>query len=255
MRALSLQSGSSGNCTYVETRDLKLLFDAGIPGIRAEERLAREGVDIRKVDALVISHDHSDHIKYAGVYQRKYGLALYITEKTLRRALSSQSPGKLDQKHIHYFRAGSGIDFGNVTVETISTPHDAADGSAFVIAHGGKRLGILTDLGHPFHGLGEIIGMLDAVFLESNFDNEMLVKGPYPWFLKKRIQGPHGHISNMEAARLLKSRGSRLKWACLAHLSENNNTPRAALSTHLHMNPSLPLHVAGRHAPTPFFSL
>jgi phosphoribosyl 1,2-cyclic phosphodiesterase len=255
MRAFSLQSGSNGNSIYVEACGLRLLFDAGIPSIQAEERLRRGGVEIRKVDALIISHDHSDHIKYAGFYQRKYSIPVYVTEKTLRKARASLPLGKLDPKLINHFRAGSSIDLGNVQVETIPTPHDGADGSAFVIAAKGKRIGVLTDLGHVFAGLGELIDTLDAVFLESNYDTDMLVGGPYPWFLRKRIQGPKGHLSNAESAGLLKSHGRRLKWACLAHLSENNNTPRLALFTHVSLNPWLPLHIAGRYGATPFFNL
>ena len=115
---------------------------------------------------------------------------------------------------------GKRVKFGKVVVETIPTPHDAEDGVVFVVDDGKHRLGILTDLGHVFDGLGDVIASLDAVLLESNYDPEMLANGPYPESLKKRIAGPHGHISNFEAAELLNTAASkRMKWACLGHLS------------------------------------
>ncbi|MEW6054596.1 MAG: MBL fold metallo-hydrolase [Nitrospirota bacterium] len=229
MIAISLQSGSNGNCIYVEANGVRLLFDAGICGIRAERRMDVHGRDIRAVDALIISHDHTDHIRYAGVYQRKYGIPIFITPKTLEKAGTGDSLGKI--KNINYFRSGEKLFFGSVTVQTIPTPHDGADGSAFVISSEGRRLGILTDLGHVFRDLPEVISSLDAVFLESNYDPAMLENGTYPYFLKERIKGPKGHLSNREAAELLQS-GEKLQWVCLSHLSENNNDLRIALKTH-----------------------
>ncbi len=232
MIAISLQSGSSGNCIYVETPGKKLLFDAGITGIQAAERLAAHGRDIRSIDAVIISHDHGDHIRHAGVYQRKYGLPIYVTPATLAAAASRCTLGKL--KDVRHFRSGEKLRFGDVHVQAVPTPHDGADGSAFVIEAGPKRLGIMTDLGHVFQGLTHLVSSLDAVFLESNYDPDMLATGPYPAYLKQRIKGPKGHLSNLEAAELLQRavEAKRLKWACLSHLSEQNNSPDIALKTH-----------------------
>lgn len=253
MIAISLQSGSNGNCTYVETGAVKLLFDAGITGSQASERLSAFGRDIRDVNALIISHDHSDHVRHAGVYQRKYGLPIYITPRTLDRSARKYDLGQLSD--INYFTAGEDIDFDNVSVQTIPTPHDAADSSVFVVSSGKKRLGIMTDLGHAFKELITIIPTLDGIFIESNYDPVMLANGPYPPFLKLRILGPEGHLSNREAAELLLT-GRRLKWACLAHLSVNNNHPDAALRTHREIvGDHLHLMTASRFAPTGILSL
>jgi phosphoribosyl 1,2-cyclic phosphodiesterase len=130
-----------------------------------------------------------------------------------------------------------------------SPPHDAEDGVVFVVDDGKHRLGIMTDLGHVFSGLGEVVASLDAVLLESNYDPEMLANGSYPEWLKERITGPEGHISNFEAAEvLLGSASKRMKWACLGHLSEDNNTPKLALDTHRKiLGDRLPLFVASRY--------
>lgn len=250
MIAISLQSGSNGNCIYVEACGMKLIFDAGISGIRAEQGLAAYGRDIREVDAVIVSHDHSDHVRYAGVYQRKYGLPLYITPKTFTVSEERQKFGRL--RDVFFFRSDGVLRFRDVMVKAIPTPHDGADGAVFVIDAKGKRLGILTDLGHVFKGLDKLVASLDAVFIESNYDPEMLSAGSYPAFLKQRIKGPGGHISNNEAAELLRhSACGRLKWACLAHLSEENNNPAVALQTHRRiLNSDLLLYTASRYAPT-----
>jgi len=255
MRVISLQSGSSGNCVYVEAGGQRLLFDAGISGSCAEERLAFHDRDIRAVDALIISHNHSDHISAAGVFQRKFGIPLYVTPRCLSAAQTRCSLGKL--KEVHHFRSGSTIRIGGVSVHTIPTPHDGEDGVVFIVDDGTHRLGILTDLGHVFQDLGRTIASLDAVFLESNYDPEMLTNGSYPRFLKMRIKGPGGHISNHEAAELLAgAAGSRLKWACLAHLSEENNSPEVALRTHREVLGTGPLlHIASRYKVSEIFSL
>jgi phosphoribosyl 1,2-cyclic phosphodiesterase len=256
MIAISLQSGSNGNCIFVEAGGVRLLFDAGITGVQAEERLASHGRNIREIDAVIISHDHGDHIRHAGVYQRKYGLPIYVTLATLAAASSRCNLGKL--KDVRHFRSSDKLRFGEVLVHAISTPHDGADGSVFVIEAGTKRLGVLTDLGHVFKDLARVVSSLDAVFLESNYDPAMLAAGPYPAYLKQRIKGPHGHLSNREAAELLcQAYGSgRLQWACLAHLSEQNNHPDVALRTHREiMDGSVPLYVADRYSATEIFTV
>ncbi len=246
--AVALQSGSSGNCIFVEARGVKLLFDAGICGAEAQRRLALSGYDIRQVDALIISHDHADHVLYAGVYQRKYGLPIYATPGTLSAAERRHGLGNL--KDVSLFFAGGRLRFGDVSVESVPTPHDGADGSAFIVDAGGKRLGIMTDLGHVFEGLADLLAGLDAVFIESNYEPAMLAAGPYPAFLKRRITGPAGHISNIESAELLRA-CTRLQWACLSHLSGQNNSPETALRRHRQiLQRDLPLFVADRSAAT-----
>jgi phosphoribosyl 1,2-cyclic phosphodiesterase len=192
---------------------------------------------------------------YAGVYQRKFGLPIYVTPKTFDIAIRRHPIGKVND--IRYFQSDGVISFQDVTVHAIPTPHDSADGAVFVIASGNKRLGIMTDLGHVFDGLEEVIASLDAVFIESNYDPDMLERGCYPAFLKKRIRGPEGHISNRESAELLKAahRGN-LKWACLAHLSEQNNKPSLAMETHRKIvHPRLSLHIASRYTPSDILSV
>lgn len=246
MQVISLQSGSNGNCIYVEADGVRLLFDAGISGTQVKQRLALHGRDVAGVDALLISHDHADHARCMGIYHRKFGVPIYATTKTYRAA-SRYNLGEIG--NIQQFSAGECLRFGKVVVETIPTPHDGMDGVVFVVDDGKHRLGILTDLGHVFADLESLIRSLDAVLLESNYDPEMLANGDYPVWLKKRIEGPGGHISNVEAAELLCAAASnRMKWACLAHLSQDNNTPKLALGTHQRiLGKRFPISVATRY--------
>lgn len=248
MEVISLQSGSNGNCIYVEAGGCRLLFDAGISGIQAQGRLAGFGRSIADVDAIIISHDHADHARNAGIYHRKFGAPVYATALTLEAANRRHRMGTM--RSVHHFFAGEVLDFGGCTVETIPTPHDGVDGVAFVVDDSHNRLGILTDLGHVFAALTPAIASLDAVMLESNYDPVMLDHGRYPEFLKQRIRGPGGHLSNREAADLLSTAGPRLQWACLAHLSEDNNRPELALHTHRQvLGQAFTLHVASRYGP------
>jgi len=247
MKLISLQSGSNGNCIYVEAGGSRLLLDAGISGKQAELRLAEHGRSIGDVDAVLISHDHSDHAGGIGIFQRKFGLPVYVTAETLRAAQSRLALGALGE--VRPFVAGESLGLDGLSVQTIPTPHDGVDGVAFVLDDGRRRLGVLTDLGHPFAGLGEVIASLDAVLLESNYDPAMLAAGPYPAFLKRRIAGRGGHLSNDESAQLVKAWASpRLQWVCLAHLSERNNEPDLALATHRRtVGKSLEMIVASRY--------
>jgi phosphoribosyl 1,2-cyclic phosphodiesterase len=147
MRVISLQSGSNGNCIYLEAGGVKLLFDAAISGSRAKERLASQGRDITGVDAVLISHDHVDHSRSMGIFQRKFGLPIFVTAKTYHAA-RRYSLGEIDD--LQHFTAGETLRFGPLRVETVSTPHDGVDGVVFVVDDGKRRLGVLTDLGHVY---------------------------------------------------------------------------------------------------------
>ncbi|MCK9463757.1 MAG: MBL fold metallo-hydrolase [Proteobacteria bacterium] len=256
MIAISLQSGSNGNCIYVEAGDTRLLVDAGISGKQVERRLASRGRDPRSLSAVLVTHDHIDHVKCAGIYARKWGVPVYLTGKTLAAARGRFDLGRIAD--VRAFGAGDAFEIGGVRVETIPTPHDGTDGVAYAVEHRGKRLGVLTDLGHPFDGLGALVSDLDGVFLESNHDERMLAEGPYPAYLKRRIRGPHGHISNEEAAALLTAAADlgRLQWACLAHLSAENNTPEVALATSARaLDGRIPLAVASREIVSDVFEI
>ncbi len=200
MEVITLQSGSAGNCVFVRSGETRILFDAGISGSKAESRLAEYGYDIRDCNALVLSHEHCDHISSVGVFHRKFGLPVYANLRTWNATRAKPS---------------TGVCF---VVEDVES---------------GQRFGLLTDLGHVFSGLQKIIGSLDAVLIESNYDDAMLRHGPYPQRLKDRISGKGGHISNEDAAELLDAcDASQLQWACLGHLSAENNSPDVALATH-----------------------
>jgi phosphoribosyl 1,2-cyclic phosphodiesterase len=242
----SLQSGSNGNCYYVESGSTAILIDAGIPGSEAARRLAALGRDIRDVKAVVISHDHSDHASSAGVFHRMFGIPVHMTRATYDAARKRFSLGRIEA--LEHFEAGDTLRIGSLRVQTVPTPHDAADGVVFVVQDRRRRVGVLTDLGHVFPELGEAIRSLHGVLLESNYDPGLLESGSYPAWLKARIRGDGGHLSNAEAAGLLRdAAGPRLEWACLGHLSEENNRPELALETHQGIvRPGFALHAASR---------
>ncbi len=245
MLTFSLQSGSNGNCIYVEAGDVRLLFDAGISGRTAEARMAAHGRDIRGCNALILSHEHTDHVSCAGIFHRKFGLPVYCTRPTFRQ--SCVVLGKM--RNVRFFTSGRTLEFGDVHVRTFRTPHDAVDTVCFVVEHDGAKLGILTDLGSPFRDLADVLGQVDAAFLESNYDPEMLWSGTYPELLKRRIAGSGGHLSNQEAAMIARDNAKRsLKWIAAAHLSEENNDPQLAVEAHrAWVGKSLPVHVASRY--------
>ncbi len=253
MRVISLQSGSNGNCVYVEADGLAILIDAGISARRARQRLAEYGIDITQCAALLISHDHSDHVRHAGVYHRTFGLPVCMTEQTYDVASRRCRLGEIDS--LSFFTAGDTIRIRrgrqSVTVRSIPTPHDGTDCVAFVVEHQGRSVGVFSDLGHVFDELREAVQSVDAMLIESNYDPQMLQSGSYPEDLKDRIRGPGGHLSNEESAeltRLAVQRNPRLRWAALCHLSRDNNTPERALHAHRRqIGDAVPVHVASRY--------
>ncbi len=245
MLTFSLQSGSNGNCYYVEAGGVSVLVDAGISGRQAQLRLKAYQRDIRRVKALLISHEHNDHVRCAGVFQRKFGLPLLVTRRTLEAV--NCDLGRLG--HVEYFQPGDVLDLGPLKIHTVPTAHDAVEGCAFVFEANGKRLGLFTDLGHPFPTLKDWLADVDGAYLESNFDPELLEVSGYPDWLKERIRGPRGHLSNWESAELVAAlAGTRLRWVALAHLSQENNHPELAVETHREVyGDQVSLFVAGRY--------
>lgn len=255
-RICTLFSGSSGNCIYAESADGALLIDAGGSGKKIADAALRIGGHLDRVDGLLLSHDHSDHIKGAGILARRYGMPMFMTPGTFeasRRTLDGAPPPRL-------FRPGSVLALGGFHVHTLPTPHDGVEPVAFVLERHGLRCGILTDLGTTYPALREMMGTLDAVILESNYDPHMLENGMYPPWLKARIASEKGHLSNEQAACLIRDHATeRLQLVMLAHLSDKNNTPTLAATCaegHLHdrvQGGSVSLHVAPRHVPSPVF--
>ena len=203
MRIMSLQSGSNGNCVYVEADGVRLLIDAGISGVQMQERLATQGIDPHSITALLITHDHSDHVRGMGVFHRKFGIPVYVTHLTLMSARRRNKLGLID--HVHCFQSGDHLRIGGVTVETVPTPHDGVDGVGFVIDDGQRRLGIMTDLGHKFPGADRCAAVAGRGLVGEQLRSTDAAEGPYPEFLKARIRGPGGHLSNLESAELLEA--------------------------------------------------
>ena len=248
MQITPLQSGSSGNCILVECGSTKVLIDAGIGQRAIVQRLGEHHCSPDSIDAIFVTHEHSDHVRGLAAMQKRFGIPVHMTTGTVQ-ALSRK--GQISAEAIvHPFFAGASVTLGDLLVHSIATQHDARDGVCFTIEsiRGGVRCGLWTDLGHVFGDLREALPSLDGLLIESNFDPAMLRSGPYPAYLKHRIDGPRGHLSNQDAAELVSNHASdRLRWVCLGHLSEKNNCPDLAIRTHRRfVGKERPVYVASR---------
>lgn len=217
----SLNSGSNGNCYYVGNEDEAVLIDAGISCRETENRLKRLDLDIRKIKALFISHEHTDHISGVNVLAKKYQLPVYVTPRTLQN-----SPLLIASDLVRSFEAYQPVEVGPFQVIAFPKFHDAIDPHSFVISLGAVRVGVFTDIGGICSHVIQHFRTCHAVFLEANYDEEMLENGRYPYHLKRRIRGGHGHISNKEALALfMEHRPSFMTHLFLSHLSKENNCP------------------------------
>lgn len=218
----SLNSGSNGNCYYIGNEREAVLVDAGISCRETERRMKKLGLQMQKVKAVFISHEHSDHIKGLEVLARKHQLKVYITKPTL---LSGGL--RIANDLLHEFKAHETVEVGNLQITAFPKFHDAADPHSFTISGSGITIGVFTDIGSVCSHVAENFGLCHAVFLETNYDEVMLREGHYPFYLKKRIQGTHGHLSNVQALELfLRHRAPFLSHVLLSHLSKENNSPQ-----------------------------
>lgn len=225
MRFAVLGSGSKGNALVVEGGGRRVLVDCGYGPREIKRRLEHLDVDIRGIDALLITHGHGDHIKGAKQIAGTLGIPTHATELTKRFC-----SGFGGLRNVVPIAPGRRFEIGGLSVLPVATPHDAPGSVCFVVDDGEDRLGVCTDLGEATDDVAAALGTCDALVLELNHDREMLKNGPYSAALKRRIASPRGHLSNDDGARLLARAHHRgLTRVLLAHLSEVNNTPELAL--------------------------
>jgi phosphoribosyl 1,2-cyclic phosphodiesterase len=217
----SINSGSNGNCYYVGNQDEAVLIDAGVSCRETEKRMLALGLSIKKVKAIFISHEHTDHISGLVSITKKYKLPVYITERTFKN-----SNPKIDSSLLHHYSANEAIRVGSLTVVPFAKFHDAFDPHSYVVDFAGIKVGVFTDIGTVCDRLIHHFSQCHAAFLEANYDEEMLERGGYPLALKNRIRDGNGHLSNTEAASLfVKHRPAHMSHLLLSHLSKNNNSP------------------------------
>jgi phosphoribosyl 1,2-cyclic phosphodiesterase len=220
-----LGSGSKGNCTYIESPEVRILIDAGLSAREIAQRLHHIGRSPEGLDGVLISHEHSDHIQGVGALARRYKLPLYANPGTWQRA--QHLVGAVGD--LHFFPTGTSFVIKDLVVTPFSLPHDAEDPVAFRFSWQERVMAIVTDLGYPSQLVRERLKGCHLLILEANHDESMLKAGPYPWALKQRIGGKAGHLSNQQSGQLLRDVvHGELEQVVLAHLSEVNNLPTLA---------------------------
>jgi phosphoribosyl 1,2-cyclic phosphodiesterase len=226
LAACILASGSKGNAIFVSSGSTSILIDAGLSGIEIERRLLSKGLSPANLDAILVSHEHADHIQGVGVLSRRFNLPVYMNRKT-HKAAGTQLGSVYD---LRCFECGSTFSIDNVAIHPFSISHDAQDPAGFTLSNNGVKIGIATDLGMITSMVKTHLQSCTLLILEANHDADMLTRGPYPWPLKQRIASRIGHLSNEAAKQLLNEiQHERLIHVVLAHLSEINNTPQKAL--------------------------
>lgn len=232
MRLVSIASGSSGNCIYVGSDHTHILVDAGISNKRIELGLNEIGLKGSELDGIVITHEHSDHTKGLGVLARKHGVPIYGTKETLEEISGMKYLGEYPRDLLKPIQPDVDFFIGDLEVKPFCIDHDAANPVAYRIQHDRKSVAVATDMGHYDQYVIDHLQGLDALLVESNHDVRMLETGPYPYYLKRRILGEHGHLSNENAGRLLNHiLHDNLKKILLGHLSKENNYEELAYET------------------------
>ncbi len=255
-----LSSGSSGNSIYINDGKNSFLIDAGLSGKKLINRLKKIDVKPQDIDGILITHEHKDHTKGVGILSRRLDIPIYANEETW--AVCENELGKLKDKHIQSFNGN--FSFGNFDIKPIAISHDARDPVAYVVYRNNKKMVFATDMGYINEKLLEELTELDLLLLESNHDIDMLMSGSYPRFLKRRIRGEKGHLSNDAAAQILPELiNGRCPQVLLGHLSKENNNPKVAYLTvenmlkakGLEVDKDLKLDMTYQHKPTRIYKI
>jgi phosphoribosyl 1,2-cyclic phosphodiesterase len=223
-----LASGSKGNAIYISNGHTAILMDAGLSGIEIQRRMEAVDLNVHNLNAIVLSHEHSDHVRGVGVMARRFDLPVYMTKGT--KAAAARQLGRIDQ--LRHFDIGQTFAIENLTIHPFAISHDASDPAGFTVAQNDQKIGIATDLGIATGMVKQHLKACSLLVLEANHDPVMLTEGPYPWPLKQRIKSRNGHLSNQDSRDLLgEVKHQNLCHVILAHLSEANNTPEKALAS------------------------
>lgn len=223
MRFALIGSGSKGNGTVIEHGQTRILIDCGFSLRDTEMRLQRLGCAADSLDAILVTHEHGDHIRGVGLLARRYGIPVWAT----RGSVSGNQPG--DVPRLNLFDVHQSLSIGEIEIQPFPVPHDAREPCQFVFSDGDRRLGLLTDTGSSTPHIHASLSGCDALILECNHDPQMLADGPYPPSLKQRVGGAWGHLSNEQAAQILTDIDTgKLNYVVAAHLSDKNNAPELA---------------------------
>lgn len=260
MRFEAIASGSSGNCSYIGSETTHLLVDVGISRKRTAEALHGLELDLRDVDGILLTHEHTDHIQGLPMIAKVTGMPFYATKGTIEAILKMPKFAGIDPGRFVEVRADEPLRVGDLKIDPMRIAHDAAEPVGYRILYGKKKAVVCTDLGHYNEYTVECLKDADVLLIESNHDVNMLQCGPYPYRLKQRILGDRGHLSNVKSGQLLcRVLNDHMKGIFLGHLSKENNLPELAfetvrvevLSSGTGYRPDeLPIRVAGRDRPS-----
>tara|TARA_R110002050_G_scaffold30469_7_gene78055 strand:- start:10275 stop:11039 length:765 start_codon:yes stop_codon:yes gene_type:complete len=247
----ALASGSNGNCYYIGNETEALLVDAGLSARQLQLRLAEKQINPSKIKAVLITHEHSDHCRGARVLGKRFGIPVYLSKKTflaMRKAVQPETP--------RWFEPNMEFQLGEFAVFPFNKQHDAADACSFRISYAGKHIGVMTDIGEACQRVKDEFARCHAVFLESNYDETMLMNGSYPYYLKQRVSSAVGHLSNEQACLLLKEHaGEQLHTIFLSHLSGENNTPEKAFAAFQAFTTAYKIELTSRYGATEVFAI
>lgn len=225
-----LCSGSSGNASYLEAGGVRLLIDAGVTGKRMTELLHEIDIQAHTIDAILVTHEHSDHISGVGVLSRKYNIPIYADAACFEKMLPSI--GEIPARNRRVFEPDHEFYIKTVRVLPFSIPHDCAHPVGYALCCGGRKVSVMTDIGHVTGAMMDAVADSDLLLIEANHDVDMLKAGSYPYALKQRILGGTGHLCNEDSGLVLAKLHERgIKNVILGHLSNENNTPELALVT------------------------
>lgn len=232
MRMMSIASGSNGNCIYIGTDNTHILVDDGISRKKVLEGLSLLDLKPDDIDAILVTHEHDDHIRGLGVFLRDSVTPVYSTARTCNYIEHNAALGRLPEGIYHSITPGSSFRIKELEINSVSVHHDALDPVAYVVSDGRKKAGVITDLGEYDDSIINAFTGLDTMLIESNHDINMLMTGKYPYRLKQRILGKYGHLSNEACGRLLSTLlNNRIEHVFLGHLSHENNFPDLAYET------------------------
>ena len=232
MKLCSISSGSSGNCIYMGSDHTSILIDAGISGKRIEAGLNSINMTTKDIDGIFVTHEHSDHIQGLGVVARKYGVPIYTTKGTWKAITETACVGKIPEGLFREIEEDCITEIGDLKISPFAISHDAAQPVGYRVHHEDRSAAVVTDLGFYDDYIVEHLRGLDALLLEANHDVHMLQVGKYPYYLKRRILGDRGHLSNETAGQLLcELLHDEMKAILLGHLSKENNYEALAYET------------------------